>query len=73
MAKYSGTIRRTDLEGGAWTLVSDQGLVYQLKGGGSGLRVDGARAEIEGKLETSLMGLAMVGEILSVRSFRLLD
>jgi len=72
MAKYVGTIRRTDLEGGAWTLVSDQGVVYQLDGGGKDLLVDGARAEVEGSLAKAKMGLAMLGDILEVKRFRVL-
>lgn len=72
MAKYVGTIRRTDLEGGAWTLVSDQGVVYQLDGGGADLLADGVRAEIEGRLATGKMGIAMVGDILEVASYRVL-
>jgi hypothetical protein len=73
MAKYVGTIRRSDLEGGVWTLVTDQGVVYQLDGGGRDLRVDGARAEVEGRLAEGRMGLAMVGETLEVERYRLLD
>lgn len=72
MAKYVGTIRRTDLEGGAWTLVSDQGVVYQLDGGGQDLLVDGVRAEVEGRLAPQKMGLAMVGDILEVKRYRVL-
>lgn len=72
MARYVGTIRRTDIAGGWWTLVSDQGVVYQLDGGGRDLLVEGIRAEIEGKLATEKMGIAMVGDILEVKSYRIL-
>ncbi len=72
MTKFIGTIERTDLEGGAWLLKTDQGVIYQLKGGGDDLRQDGQRAEIEGKIESSTFGIAMVGEVLSVKSYRLI-
>ena len=72
MGKYVGTIRRTDLEGGHWTLVTDQGVVYQLKGGGGGLLVDGARVEIEGRICETQLGIAMVGDVLEVKRYRLL-
>jgi hypothetical protein len=72
MAKYVGMIRRTDVEGGAWTLVSDQGVVYQLAGGGKDLLVDGIRAEIDGTLATAKMGIAMLGDNLEVKSYRVL-
>jgi hypothetical protein len=73
MSKYVGTVRRTDLEGGAWTLVTDQGVVYQLKGGGDDLLKEGVRAEIDGRLATEQMGIAMVGDILEVADYRLLS
>lgn len=73
MAKYLGTVQRTDLEGGSWLLLSKQGVTYQLKGGGSDLRVDGAQVEIEGRIATKQVGLAMMGDILEVISYRILD
>ena len=73
MAKYVGTVRRSDLEGGAWTLVTDQGVVYQLDGGDAGLLTDGARVEVDGAIATGRMGLAMVGDILEVKGYRLVS
>ena len=72
MAKYTGTVRRTDLEGGHWTLVTDQGVVYQLTGGGGDLLQDGVRAEVEGRIADQQMGIAMVGDLLEVKSYRIL-
>jgi len=71
MATFRGRVRRSDLEGGHWVLVTDQGVVYQLQGGGADLLVDGVKAEIEGKIAASQMGIAMVGDILEVLSYRL--
>lgn len=73
MGKYVGTVRRTDVEGGHWTLVTDQGVVYQLKGGGKDLLQDGVRAEVQGSIDSGQMGIAMVGDILEVKSYRLID
>jgi hypothetical protein len=70
MAKYRGRVLRTDLEGGAFTFLTDQGVTYQLAGGGPDLLVDGARAEIDGKLLSGTVGIAMVGEVLQVKSYR---
>jgi hypothetical protein len=72
MPKFVGKITRSDLQGGSFLLVTDGGVVYQLKGGGADLRVDGARAEIEGKIATNQVGLAMMGEVLEIKSYRLL-
>ena len=73
MPKYQGTVRRSPLEGGVWTLVTDQGVVYQLDGGDAALLVDGVRAEVEGDIDSARMGIAMVGDILTVRSHRMLS
>jgi len=70
--KCVGRVIRSDLEGGAWTLITDQGVVYQLKGGGPALLVDEVRAEVRGKLATGQMGIAMVGDVLEVTSYRIL-
>ena len=73
MSKFVGTVQRTDLEGGGWLLKTDQGVIYQLKGGGSDLRQDGRRVEIEGKISDSSVGITMVGDVLEVRSHRFID
>jgi hypothetical protein len=73
LPKYVGTIQRTDLEGGSWLLLSDKGVTYQIKGGDDALRVDGARVEIEGRIATKQLGIAMMGDVLEVVSYRLLD
>ncbi|MCC6747064.1 MAG: hypothetical protein IT371_05350 [Deltaproteobacteria bacterium] len=72
MSTFRGTVRRNDLGGGAWTLISEQGVVYQLKGGGKDLLRDGVRAEVKGRLAAEQMGIAMVGEILEVQSYQVL-
>jgi hypothetical protein len=65
MAKFKGTIRKSDLEGGHWTLEADDGERYQLQGSTAALK-DGARATVSGKVERSMMGIGMTGPILSV-------
>jgi hypothetical protein len=71
--KYIGRVIRSDLEGGAWTLVCDNGLTYQLSGGDAGLRVDGQRVEVVGRVDADRVGIAMVGDVLEVKSYRCLD
>lgn len=73
MSKFVGTIERTDVEGGHWLLKTDQGVVYQLKNAPGALLVAGRRAEVEGNIASGSFGLAMMGEILEVRSHRFLD
>ena len=72
MAKFLGRVSRSDLEGGHWVLITDQGVTYQLQGGGPDLLKDGARAEVEGRIAAGTMGIAMLGDILEVKRYRVL-
>ena len=58
--KLKGTITRSDLEGGAWLLKTDDGDQYQLMGDVSGAK-DGQRVEVEGKVDKNAMGFGMMG------------
>ena len=58
--KLKGTIRRSDLEGGQWILVAEDGLQYQL-GGALGTAKDGMSAEVEGKVDKGAMSFGMMG------------
>ena len=49
MSKYKGTVKKNDLEGGFWQLVTDDGATYQLQGADSSLLVEGQKVEVEGK------------------------
>lgn len=69
MAKFRGTIRRSDLEGGHWQLASEDGTTYELDGGGAALQ-DGARVEIEGAVDKGTMSMAMTGPRLKVRAIK---
>ena len=67
--KLKGTIRRTDLEGGHWTLEADDGETYQLTGETAGAK-DGMKAEVEGKVDKGAMGFAMVGPQFAVQKIK---
>ena len=69
MAKFTGTVRKNDLEGGIWELHADDGAHYQLRGGPDALRKDGQRVEVQGKVARDAMGIGMTGAILDVASF----
>jgi hypothetical protein len=64
--KLTGTIHRTDLEGGHWVLHTDAGDQYQLTGSIQGVK-DGMRAEVEGKVDKQAMGFGMVGPHFAVQ------
>jgi hypothetical protein len=69
--KLTGTIRRTDLEGGHWVLHTDDGDQYQLTGSIGGVK-DGMRAEVEGKVDKQAMGFGMVGPHFAVHRVKAL-
>ena len=71
MTKISGTVRRSDLEGGLWTLETSGGETYQLTGDTHGLK-DGMKAELHGKVEKDQMGIGMVGAHFAVKSHKAL-
>jgi hypothetical protein len=71
MAKLTGTIRKSDLEGGHWILESEDGARYQLQGQTGSLK-DGARAEIDGTIERGAFGIGMTGPIVTVSTISLL-
>jgi hypothetical protein len=68
MAKFRGTVRRNDLEGGHWQLEADDGTTYTLEGAPGAIEQDGAKVEIDGAVDNNAMGFAMTGPILKVKS-----
>ena len=68
MAKYRGTVKRNDLEGGHWLLEADDGNTYVLVGAAASLTQDGAKVEIDGAVDEEAMGFAMTGPILKVKT-----
>ncbi len=68
MAKFHGTVRRSDLEGGHWQLVAEDGTTYVLEGAPRGIEQDGAKVEIDGAVDRDAMGIAMTGPTLRVKS-----
>jgi hypothetical protein len=72
MSKIEGTVRRSDLEGGLWTLETTAGETYQLTGDTKELK-DGMKAELHGKVEKDQMGIGMVGAHFAIKSVKCLD
>jgi hypothetical protein len=65
MAKLTGTIQKSDLEGGHWLLVTDKGERYQLVGA-KGVRA-GQEVVVEGTIDRGAMGIGMTGPTFSVK------
>jgi hypothetical protein len=71
MAKFTGKVVRSDLEGGFWTLEADNGKTYKLEGGDASLLKGGAKAEVEGSVEQA-MGIGFGAPVLSVKKIKIL-
>jgi hypothetical protein len=73
MAKYKGTVRRNDLEGGHWQLVTADGTTYVLEGDVAGQTwTDGARVEIDGAVDQGALSFAMTGPVLKVKAVKVI-
>jgi len=70
MAKFRGKVKRSDLEGGHWQLVADDGTTYVLEGATKAVEIDGAQVEIDGAVDRNVMSFAMTGPTLKVKSGR---
>jgi hypothetical protein len=68
--KVTGTIKKSDLEGGLWMLEAGDGTSYQLTGKLDGAK-DGMTAEVEGKVDKNVMGFGMAGPTMVVTSIKL--
>jgi hypothetical protein len=68
MAKYRGTIRRSDLEGGHWQLEAEDGTTYVLEDAPAAVAQEGAKVELDGKVDDGAMGFQMTGPTLKVKS-----
>ncbi|QDZ40248.1 hypothetical protein FRE64_09970 [Euhalothece natronophila Z-M001] len=73
MIKVTGKIEKRDVGIGAWALVSDEGKTYELKNPPQALRKPQQRVEVKGNIRSDVMTLTMIGEVLEVDSFQLLE
>lgn len=70
MAKFTGIVRKNDLEGGFYELATTSGEVYRLSTHGKAAA--GNRVEVEGTIEKGGFGIQMSGPSLKVDSIRVL-
>ncbi len=70
MAKFTGTVRKNDLEGGFYELATTSGDVYRLSTHGKASAGD--KVEVEGTIDSGGFGIHMSGPSLKVQSIRVL-
>ncbi|WP_066424896.1 hypothetical protein [Anabaena sp. 4-3] len=70
----TGTIERRQVGMGAWALVTNEGVTYEiLKGADKELLKAGQQAQVTGQVREDIMTIAMIGPVLEVQSFELLN
>lgn len=69
-----GTVERRDIGPGAWALVTDEGVTYEiLRGADKNLLKTGQRAKVTGQVREDVMTIAMIGPVLEVKSFEVVS
>ncbi|AFY40983.1 hypothetical protein Nos7107_0298 [Nostoc sp. PCC 7107] len=70
----TGTIERREIGMGAWALVTDEGVTYEiLKGADKSLLKAGQQAKVKGQVREDIMTIAMIGPVLEVKSFEVIN
>jgi hypothetical protein len=70
----TGTVERRDIGTGAWALITDEGTTYEiLRGADKSLLKAGQKAKVTGEVRQDVMTIAMIGPVLEVKSFDLLN
>lgn len=74
MTTLEGTIQRSDMGTGTWALVTRDGTNYEIyKGAPKDLLQPGIRVKVNGQIREDVMTIAMIGPVLEVKSFELLE
>jgi hypothetical protein len=68
--KISGTLKRSDLEGGVWVFQASDGEQYHLADIDSKWLQDGSKLELEGEVMENMMGIGMMGPTFRVTKAR---
>ncbi len=70
----TGTIQRNEMGAGTWALVSDDGTTYEiLRGASKDLLKPGQKVSVVGQVKEDVMTFAMIGPVLEVQSFEVIN
>ncbi len=69
----TGKIEKKGFGFGVWALVSEEGKTYELQNPPSELCQAHAKVKIEGTIQENVMTLAMIGPVLAIARYRILD
>ncbi|WP_414566732.1 MULTISPECIES: hypothetical protein [unclassified Anabaena] len=69
----TGKIQRRDIGTGAWALVTDDGVTYEiLRGADKNLLKAGQAAKVTGQIREDIMTTAMIGPVLEVKAYEVI-
>jgi sarcosine oxidase gamma subunit len=69
----TGVIERKGIGPGTWALVADSGETYELKDAPAELKKSELKVKVEGQVRDDVMTFAMIGPVLEVKSFEVLE
>ncbi|NES65687.1 MAG: hypothetical protein F6K24_10685 [Okeania sp. SIO2D1] len=69
----SGTVEKQSFGTVTWALVAESGETYELKYAPPELCMSGVKARVTGTIRDDVMTLAMIGPVLEVQSFEILE
>ncbi|GCL35165.1 MULTISPECIES: hypothetical protein [Sphaerospermopsis] len=74
MITITGKIERRNIGLGAWAFVTDDGVTYEIpKSADKNLLKSGQKVSITGKIRDDIMTTAMIGPVLQVESFEIIN
>ena len=69
----TGKVERKELGMGAWALVADDGITYELMNAPAALVQSRSKVKVNGTIREDIMTIAMIGPVLDVVSFQVED
>jgi hypothetical protein len=71
--QVQGTIDRQGFGPGTWALISSDGETYELHNAPKDLQKSGLTVKVEGNIREDVMTFAMIGPVLEVNRFEIVD
>ncbi|MFW5666169.1 MAG: hypothetical protein ACOC2Z_11630 [Coleofasciculus sp.] len=69
----TGKIEHKDIGVGAWALVAESGETYELQDAPDELQQSNLNVKVQGEVREDVMTTAMIGPVLQVQSFEVMD
>ena len=69
----TGKLERSEIGVGTWALITESGDTYELLDPPDELLVPQAKVTIQGKVREDIMTISMIGPVLEIESFKMLE